>query len=62
MDDCELELSDGSRWSINPGDLSIVCCWTPTTRVKITSTKSDRFYNYKITNLTDNSYAFICKI
>lgn len=62
LDDCELELLDGTIWSINPGDLSIVSCWTPSTKVKIETISSNRYYNYKITNLTDNSFSYASKI
>lgn len=61
MDDCEMELMDGLRWQINPGDLSIVSCWTPTTKVSIDYINDKRYFNYKVTNLTDNSVAYVAK-
>lgn len=62
IDDCQLELEDGSRWLINAGDLSKVCCWIPTTAVKIEPVQNNRIFNYKITNLTDGSTALISKL
>ena len=61
-DNCEIKLLDGSKWSVNPGDLSIVSCWTPTAKVKIEPANNNRIYSYKITNLTDNSVALAAKL
>lgn len=45
-----MKFVDGSRWSINPGDLSKVVCWSPTSRV-IVEKNENAVYPYKITNL-----------
>ena len=29
-DECKLTMSDGSKWSVNPGDITICCTWLPT--------------------------------
>lgn len=43
-------LMDGSKWTINPGDLSKVICWSPTSRVIVKSNESP-IYPYKLINL-----------
>lgn len=45
-----IKFADGPRWSISPGDLSKVMCWSPTSRV-IVKKSENPIYPYKITNL-----------
>jgi len=46
----KISLLDGSEWQINPGDIPTVCTWTPTSELSITKSKSNDYFNYKITN------------
>lgn len=46
----KIVLLDGSEWLINPGDIPTVCTWIPTSEIKITKTKSNDYFFYKITN------------
>lgn len=46
----EIILLDGSEWHVNPGDMPTVCTWIPTSELTITKTKSDDYFNFKITN------------
>lgn len=55
-------LLDGSEWYINPGDMPTVCTWIPTSEIKITKTKSNNFFNYKITNESINVSAYASKL
>jgi hypothetical protein len=34
-DGLEISLTDGSKWRVNPGDVSITSCWYPTQRIRI---------------------------
>jgi hypothetical protein len=45
-----ITLMDGSKWVINPGDISKVVCWTPTSRVVVKENESP-IYPYKLVNL-----------
>ena len=48
-DECKLTMSDGSKWSVNPGDITICCAWLPTSELVVKG-NSDAIYNYTITN------------
>jgi len=50
MNKLTMKFVDGSTWSINPGDLSKVVCWSPTSRVIVSKSESP-IYPYKIANL-----------
>ncbi len=48
-DGLEIELMDGSMWQpANLGDITIVCLWYPTQRIKIEKTNKGE---YTLTNL-----------
>lgn len=55
-------LMDGSEWFINPGDMPTVCTWIPTSELKISKTKSDDYFNYKITNESINVSVFAARL
>lgn len=50
----QMALLDGSKWLINPGDLSTVVTWLPATELRVVENKSSMF-NFSITNATDSS-------
>jgi hypothetical protein len=43
-----LFLLDGTKWNINPGDISTVLTWAPGTTVRITIVNEESFYPYKL--------------
>lgn len=53
-DQGKIELLDGSKWEVNPGDISISCLWVPTTRIQVQE-HDDSVYGYVLVSLEDNS-------
>ena len=52
LDDGEhIELMDGSRRLINPGDMPTVCTWIPTATIRIALVEPDAVFPYELTNL-----------
>lgn len=45
-----LTLMDDSTWQVNPGDISIAICWSPTARIVFENTEKQVF-NSKLSNL-----------
>ncbi len=43
-----LVLLDGRKLGVNPGDISFVVCWTPTTKLEIS--EGDGFYAFNVRN------------
>ena len=41
-----LFLLDGTKWNINPGDISTVLTWVPGATVRITILNEESFYPY----------------
>ena len=46
-----IALFDGSRWNVNPGNVSAVLLWMPMTEVEIRYDDRNPFYPYIIKNL-----------
>ena len=44
-----LVLADGRRLLVNPGDASVACNWSPTTRLQLTPNK-DSVFSISVTN------------
>ena len=55
-DNFELQMLDGSVFSVNPADITICCTWTPTAELSIKK-NSNQTYNYTITNDGSSIYA-----
>lgn len=49
MDDGTIEIGEHT-YIVNPGDLTIVCLWTPTVEVKIKKLKIKSMFNLEIKN------------
>ena len=47
-----LKMDDGSKWTVDPGDASVCCCWTPTNEMNIQPNKTDALFNFDITDLS----------
>ncbi len=45
-----LELSDGSRWTIKPNDVSITAFWITPMEIDIKEDQSDQAFPYKLTS------------
>ena len=43
-----LFLLDGTKWNINPGDMSTVLTWVPGATVRITMLNEESFYPYTL--------------
>jgi hypothetical protein len=43
-----LFLLDGTKWNINPGDISTVLTWVSGTRLKITTVNEEWFYSHRL--------------
>ncbi len=57
-----LEMLDGSKWFVNPGDLPTVATWIPTTTVVIRKTREDNLFTYQITNLSEGISILAMKV
>jgi len=57
-----LTLMDGSKWSVNPGDLPTIATWIPTANIKIKALKDDSVFSYCLTNLDDDIAILAMKI
>jgi hypothetical protein len=49
-----VELSDGTRWRIWPGDIVVTLGWLPTTELQIAPSK-DELWSHVLINVADNS-------
>ena len=49
-----VELSDGTRWRIWPGDIAVTLAWLPTTDLEIAPSKHE-FWSHVLINVADNS-------
>jgi hypothetical protein len=49
-----VELSDGSRWRIWPGDIATTLGWLPTTQLEI-APSNDELWSHVLVNVTDNT-------
>jgi hypothetical protein len=49
-----VELSDGSKWRIWPGDLATTLGWLPTTELEIVPSTGE-VWSHVLVNLADNS-------
>jgi hypothetical protein len=49
-----VELSDGTRWRIWPGDIAVTLAWLPTTDLEIAPSK-DQLWSHVLVNVADNS-------
>jgi hypothetical protein len=49
-----VELSDGTRWRIWPGDIAVTLGWLPTTELDIASS-TDELWSHVLVNVTDSS-------
>ena len=45
-----LLLLDKRRLLVNPGDMSIAVCWSPTSLLEISDPKDGRFFNLRVTH------------
>ena len=43
-----LFLLDGTKWNVNPGDISMVLTWVPGATVRITIVNEESFYPYML--------------
>lgn len=57
-----LEMLDGSKWFVNPGDLPTVATWIPTSTIVIRKTREDQVFSYQITNLSEDISTLAMKI
>jgi hypothetical protein len=55
-----VELEDGSRWRIWPGDLPTTLQWLPTTELEV-SAIDDEFSSHALVNQTDRSRVGVIK-
>jgi len=49
-----VELEDGTRWRIWPGDISVTLQWLPTTELQVLAI-DDRFCSHALVNQSDGS-------
>ena len=45
-----LELDDGSRWGVAPGDMPTICTWIPMATIRIKLVAIDSLWSYELTN------------
>ena len=55
-----VELEDGSRWRIWPGDIPTTLQWLPTTELEV-SAIDDEFCSHALVNQTDGSRVGVIK-
>jgi hypothetical protein len=55
-----VELEDGSRWQIWPGDIAATLQWLPTTELRV-STIDDEFCSHALINQEDGSRVRVIK-
>jgi hypothetical protein len=53
-----VELSDGTRWRIWPGDIATTLGWLPTTDLEIAPSK-DELWSHVLVNVTDNTKVLV---
>lgn len=51
-----LFLLDGTKWNINPGDISTVLTWVPGATVRITIVNEESFYPYMLYHTGTGSF------
>jgi hypothetical protein len=49
-----VELSDGTRWRIWPGDMAVTLGWLPATELEI-APSSDELWSHLLVNVADSS-------
>lgn len=55
-DGAVLVLLDGRRLNVNPGDISHVCCWSPTAALEISAEEEGgRFFNVIVRNKANDN-------
>lgn len=58
-DGAVLVLLDGRKLDVNPGDISYVCCWTPTTALELSEEEAGtRFFNLIVHNKGNDDKIF----
>lgn len=50
-EESHLEMIDGSKWFVNPGDLSTVATWLPSAPIRIFESHFDSVFSYDLVNL-----------
>jgi hypothetical protein len=54
-DDFEtLDLDDGSKWSVEPGDNPTICTWIPTATIRVELVAPGSVWPYKLTNIGED--------
>ena len=57
LDNGTIEIGEHT-YIVNPGDLTIVCLWTPTVEVKIKKLNTKSMFNLEIINEDNNEKIF----
>ncbi len=50
-DGTTLVFEDGSKWSVNPGDMPTACIWIPTAQLEVKRARGADLFSHEVVNV-----------